>query len=46
LVAGVIKVSVSFAAFNDAKGFRVAVDLLNCASYLEAMAAYHEIVTH
>jgi stage II sporulation protein D len=46
LVPVLIKVSVSFAAYDDAKGFRVAADLLNQGSYLEAMAAYQEIVTH
>jgi hypothetical protein len=46
LVAVLIKVSVSFTAFDDAKGFRMAADLLNQGSYLEAMGAYHEIVTH
>ncbi|MEE9491123.1 MAG: hypothetical protein V3V80_02325, partial [Dehalococcoidia bacterium] len=46
LVPVLIKVSVSFAAYDDAKGFRAAADLLNQGSYLEAMAAYQEIVTH
>jgi len=41
-----IKASVCFAAFDDIKGFRTAGDLLNQGSYLEALAAYDEIVTH
>jgi stage II sporulation protein D len=45
-VSVLVQCSVSFAAYDDAKGFRVAGDLLNQGSYLEAMAAYQEIVTH
>ena len=41
-----LKASLCFAAYDDAKGFRIAGDLLNQGSYLEALAAYHEIVTH
>ena len=41
-----INVSASFAAFDDARGFRVAADLLNQGSYLEALGAYQEIVTY
>jgi stage II sporulation protein D len=41
-----ISASASFAAYDDSKGFRVAADLLNQAGYLEALAAYQEIVTH
>jgi stage II sporulation protein D len=46
LLPVVIKVSVGLAAYDDTKGFGVAADLLNQGSYLEAMAAYQEIVTH
>ncbi|MBW2260300.1 MAG: SpoIID/LytB domain-containing protein [Deltaproteobacteria bacterium] len=41
-----IKASLCFAAYDDPKGFRTAGDLLNQGSYLEALAAYNEIVTH
>jgi stage II sporulation protein D len=40
------KASLGYAAYDDAKGFRTAADLLNQGSYLEALGAYHEIVTH
>lgn len=46
VVLVLIKASVCFAAYDDAKGFRTAGDLLNQGSYLEALAAYNEIVTH
>ena len=46
LVLILIKASVCFAAYDDVKGFRVAGDLLNQGSYLEALAAYNEIVSH
>lgn len=36
----------SFAAYDDDRGFQAAADLLNQGSYLEALAAYNEIVTH
>jgi len=39
-----IKASLCFAAYDDPKGFRTAGDLLNQGSYLEALAAYNEIV--
>lgn len=41
-----ILVSPSFAAYDDSTGFRLAADLLHQGSYLEALGAYHEIVTH
>ena len=41
-----INISPSIAAYDDAKGFRVATNLLNQGGYLEALAAYQEIVAH
>lgn len=41
-----ISTSPSFAAYDDSRGFRVAADLLNQGGYLEALAAYQEIVAH
>lgn len=41
-----INISPSFAAYDDSKGFRGAANLLNQGGYLEALAAYQEIVTH
>lgn len=41
-----IKVSTGLAAYDDTRGFQIAADLLNQGSYLEALAAYDEIVTH
>ncbi len=46
LLIPVLVASSGFAAYDDEGGFRVAADLLNQGSYLEAMAAYQEIVTH
>jgi len=46
LLVPVLVASLGFAAYDDEGGFRVAADLLNQGSYLEAMAAYQEIVTH
>jgi len=40
------RASVSFGAYDDVRGFRVAADLLNQGGYLETLAAYQEIVTH
>jgi stage II sporulation protein D len=41
-----LKASICFASYDDVKGFRTAGDLLNQGSYLEALAAYNEIVMH
>jgi stage II sporulation protein D len=46
IVLILLKTSVCFAAYDDVRGFRTAGDLLNQGSYLEALAAYNEIVTH
>lgn len=41
-----VRVSICVGAYDDALGFRVATELLNKGSYLEALAAYQEVVTY